>query len=191
VQDNAGLDDRAKQQKHQRHPERLARITLASFLLTFLAARIVVYLIISHRLPDLFVFLGGTHVHHLNFGILLLSCVGAVLLFRRPTGRALSWTGAGYGIGLALTYDEFGMWLHLGGGYWQRVSFDAIGIIAAGLALIAYSPPIRQLRIHHIVLAACLAAALLLLGSLTFEQIQTFGENAMTEFQRNSLDPGP
>jgi hypothetical protein len=27
---------------------------------------------------------------------------------------------------MALTFDEFGMWLHLGGSYWQRASFDAV-----------------------------------------------------------------
>jgi len=35
-----------------------------------------------------------------------------------------------YGVGLALTFDEFGMWVHLGGPYWQRASFDAVVLIA-------------------------------------------------------------
>ena len=29
-------------------------------------------------------------------------------------------------LAMALTFDEFGMWLHLGGSYWQRASFDAV-----------------------------------------------------------------
>jgi hypothetical protein len=30
---------------------------------------------------------------------------------------------------MALTFDEFGMWLHLGGSYWQRASFDAVIVL--------------------------------------------------------------
>jgi hypothetical protein len=32
---------------------------------------------------------------------------------------------------MALTFDEFGMWLHLGGSYWQRASIDASIVVAA------------------------------------------------------------
>src|SRR4051794_38742383 len=81
---------------------RLARRVLAAFLLTFLAARVLVMLIMSRRAPDLYFHLGGTHVHHLNYGIFLLSAVGAVLLFRRPQGRALDLWADAYGVGLAL-----------------------------------------------------------------------------------------
>ncbi len=45
-----------------------------------------------------------------------------------------------YGIGLGMTFDEFGMWIHLGGGYWQRHSFDAVVVVSSVLALIAYAP---------------------------------------------------
>jgi len=31
-----------------------------------------------------------------------------------------------YGLAMGLTFDEFGMWLNLGGSYWQRASFDAV-----------------------------------------------------------------
>jgi hypothetical protein len=55
----------------------LARIILFSFLLTFILARIVVFLIMSRRLPDLYLYVGGTHIHHLNYGIFLLAGVGA------------------------------------------------------------------------------------------------------------------
>jgi hypothetical protein len=84
-------------------------------------------------IPDFYVHVGGTHVHHLNFGIVLLSAVGALLLFAAPTGRALDLTALAYGVGLALTFDEFGMWLHLGGSYWQRASFDAIIVVGSVL----------------------------------------------------------
>jgi cytochrome bd-type quinol oxidase subunit 2 len=88
----------------------LARVVLIAFLLTFIAARVVVFLIMSRRIPDLYLRLGGTHVHHLNHGIFLLAAVGAYLLFFRPEGRRQSIAALVYGIGLALTFDEFGMW---------------------------------------------------------------------------------
>ena len=103
----------------------------------------------ARDIPDLFLHLGGTHVHHLNYGIFLLSAIGAYLLFARPSGRGFRFAAVAYGAGLALTFDEFGMWLHLGGGYWQRSSFDAITVVAAVLALIAYAPPLSVIRQRH------------------------------------------
>jgi uncharacterized membrane protein YeaQ/YmgE (transglycosylase-associated protein family) len=103
-------------------------------------------LFLTRRIPHLYLFVGGIHVHHLNFGIILLSVVGAYLLLMRPTGRGLRYASIAYGIGLALTFDEFGMWLHLGGSYWARASFDAVVVIAAALGLLAVAPTLRAFR---------------------------------------------
>src|SRR5687768_9357483 len=89
-------------------PSRLARWVLTAFLLTFLLSRILVLLIMSRRMPDLFLHLGQTHVHHLNYGIFLLSAMGAWLLFAPPRGRGRFIAALIYGVGLALTFDEFG-----------------------------------------------------------------------------------
>ena len=113
-------------------------------MLTFGLARILVLLIMSRRVPDLYLHVGQTHVHHLNYGIFLLSGVGAYLLLARPEGRALTRAALAYGVGLGLTFDEFGMWIHLGGPYWQRASYDAVVVIAAVLALLAVAPPLRR-----------------------------------------------
>jgi hypothetical protein len=139
----------------------LARLVLVAFLITFTVSRIVVFLIMSRTLPDLYVYIGGTHVHHLNWGIFLLSTIGGYLLFVRPQGRAAEGTAILYGIGLALTFDEFGMWLHLGGGYWQRASFDAVTVVAGLLMLTAFGPSIREFRGKH----AITLLILLLLGA--------------------------
>jgi hypothetical protein len=125
---------------------RLARRVFVAFLLTFVAARLLVFGIMARWLPDLFWHLGGTHVHHLNYGIFLLAGIGAFLLVApvSPANRLnVAWL---YGIGLALTFDEFGMWLHLGGGYWQRASFDAVMVLGGVLGIAAFAPPIRQWR---------------------------------------------
>jgi hypothetical protein len=103
-------------------PTQLARRALFAFVLTFIAARTMVLLIMSQRIPNLYFFLHGTHVHHLNYGIFLLAAVGAWLLLRAPRGREARLAALAYGIAMALTFDEFGMWLHLGGSYWQRTA---------------------------------------------------------------------
>lgn len=137
---------------------RTARLALLVFWLVFAAARVLVYLIMTRRIPDLFLHVGGTHVHHLNYGIFLLSGVGAYLLFWRPAGRALRVAAAAYGAGLALTFDEFGMWLHLGGPYWQRASFDAVIVVAALLGLIAAAPALAQFTWRNWIATAMIVA---------------------------------
>ena len=54
-----------------------------------------------------------------------------------------------YGVAMGLTFDEFGMWIHLGGSYWQRASWDAITVVGGSFALIAFAPAIRRFRPHH------------------------------------------
>lgn len=137
----------------------LARVVLATFLFTFIAARTTVLLIMLRWIPDMYLYAGTTHVHHLNYGIFLLSAVGAFLIFSQPKGGHLTFAAIVYAIGLALTFDEFGMWLHLGGPYWQRASFDAIVVIAAMLGLIAYAPAIKHLRPRHFATAVLVLLA--------------------------------
>jgi hypothetical protein len=129
--------------------DRLARRTLFGFILTFVLSRILVFLIMSGRIPNMFLFLHGTHVHHLNYGIFLLAGVAAYSIFRRPDGREAEGLALVYGLALGLTFDEFGMWLHLGGSYWQRVSVDAVLLVAAIIGLIAYAPSLKRLESHH------------------------------------------
>ena len=148
---------------------RLARLALFAFILTFVAARIVVFLIMARRMPNFYFFLRGTHVHHLNYGIFLLAGVGAYLLLRMPTGKSLRGGALAYGIALALTFDEFGMWLHLGGSYWQRVSVDAIIVVAASLALIAYASALRSFEARHVRASMVLLIALIGFGVVLYE----------------------
>src|SRR5262249_40493888 len=146
---------RNPEEERARVTHSLARLALAAFVLTFIIARILVIFIMDGQLPaQLFFHMQGTHVHHLNYGIFLLSVTGAYSLFSRPSGRRLSATAVLYGIGLGLTFDEFGMWLHLGGPYWQRASYDAVVTVGACLALIGYGSMITHWRPkHHYTLA--------------------------------------
>ncbi len=167
----------------RRSTSHTARLVLASFLLTFLVARIVVLLIMTRRIHDLYLYAGQTHVHHLNYGIFLLSAVGAYLLFF-PRDRPPNWVVAAYGVGLALTFDEFGMWLHLGGPYWQRASFDAVVIIAATFGLIAVAPAIWKFRPRHWATVGLSAVLLVVLVWLTAMEWNRLGSRFGPDLQR-------
>lgn len=69
-----------------------------------------------------------------------------VFAFRATDGQEAASDGDRIRIGLALTFDEFGMWIHLGGSYWQRASFDAVAVLIGILGFIAYFPSSRSLR---------------------------------------------
>ena len=51
---------------------------------------------------------------------------------------------------MGLTFDEFGMWLHLGGSYWQRASVDAVIVVAALFGLVAFARNLRRLEKKHL-----------------------------------------
>src|SRR5215469_1968429 len=128
---------------------RLARRTLFGFILTFVLSRVCVFLIMSKSIPNFYFFLKGTHVHHLNYGIFLLAAVCGFSVFRRPEGRAAEITALMYGVAMGLTFDEFGMWLHLGGSYWQRASVDAVIVVSAFFALVGFARTLKKFESHH------------------------------------------
>jgi hypothetical protein len=71
-----------------------------------------------------------------------------------------------------LTFDEFGMWIHLGGPYWQRASYDAVVAVAAVLALLAVAPPLRRFHWRQ---WATLAALVVVLGLFAGLLVESFG----------------
>lgn len=154
----------------------LARLVLVTFILTFIVTRVLVFLIMSRRMPDLYLQLGGTHVHHLNYGIFLLAGVGAYLLFWHPIGRRLEIAAIIYGSGMALTFDEFGMWLHLGGPYWQRASLDAITVLSAVFGLIAFAPSFKRFHFQHWTGAVVVAVAVGIFFFMLFESFKYVGK---------------
>ena len=57
----------------------------------------------SKAMPNMYFFMHGTHVHHLNYGIFLLATVGGYSIFRRPIGRTAEITALLYGVAMGLT----------------------------------------------------------------------------------------
>lgn len=120
-----------------REPELLF---LVSFLVTFAFIRTSTHLIRAQvRWWPGNVSVGGTHIHHLVWGILLLvACgyLGAVAGIESQPWRYI--VIALFGVGAGLTFDEFALWLNLRDVYWEkegRRSIDAVVVVAL-LALI-------------------------------------------------------
>jgi hypothetical protein len=134
--------------RHNFHDHRRERLFLASlaFFVTFGITRLITYGGRVEWLPMLQIHYRDTHVHHLVPGILLLLGVGYgwILLAGadgKGTPRSVGrWFSLVYGVGAALTLDEFALWLNLEDVYWEkegRASIDAVtlfgGLISVGL----------------------------------------------------------
>ncbi len=82
---------------------------------------------------------GGVHMHHVVVGIVLMVAAGVVGLGFSPGEVFSEWLAVVFGIGIALTLDEFAMVFHLEDVYWSpegRASVDAI-VTAAVVLLLA------------------------------------------------------
>ena len=90
------------------------------------------------------VHIGGVHVHHQVWGILLVLVVGLLTFRFRPESPWVEVLATLFGVGAALALDEFALWLHLEDVYWSeegKKSIDAVMIAAVfGLVLGPPSP---------------------------------------------------
>lgn len=125
---------------------RLIGIIAFAFLITFGLARLTVYLVLGKLLPNFFLTVRGVHIHHFTYGVFILVLVGFYFIMRRPQlgSRAFRWCTFIYGMGVGLTFDEFGMWIRLQDNYWVRQSYDAVIIILLLLLNLAFYRPIGR-----------------------------------------------
>ena len=111
---------------------------LVGFLPTFVLAR----LLVSFD-PALFLDIHGTHVHHFTYGVIILALVGFVSLVSPK--HAQSWLAVIYGVGLALAFDEFYMWVHLTTNYNLGQSEDVmVGILVFLVIAVYFTGLIRR-----------------------------------------------
>jgi hypothetical protein len=93
--------------------------------------------------------IGGVHVHHQVWGILLVLVVGLIEFRYRPDSPWAEVLGALFGVGAALALDEFALWLHLDDVYWSeegQKSIDAVLIaVVVGAALLVGVSPVGDL----------------------------------------------
>lgn len=126
-------------------PKRRLLLAVIGFFVTFAVARAMAYAAFRNAGPFHYVYIRGTHIHHLVWGILLLLAVGFCWLVEVGTGARASSLVASrlmsllYGVGAALTLDEFALWLNVEEGvYWTRrdlVSLDAVFLFGAALLI--------------------------------------------------------
>ena len=79
---------------------------------------------------------GGTHVHHLVWGIFAMMIFGYIGVVHEPDSPWREIVSVFFAIGMGLTLDEFALWLELKDVYWEkdgRKSVDAM-IIAGSVA---------------------------------------------------------
>ncbi len=127
------------------------------FFVAISVVRTLTWLIHNHVGPFHDIQMRGRHIHHLVWGILLLLATGYGWLLQVGTGARGSRTWAGrvmsmvYGVGTALTLDEFALWLNLRDVYWEREgreSLEALALFAAALAVAAFGGPFLQAVLH-------------------------------------------
>ena len=120
---------------------------LLAFLVTFVVVRAYTRLGRRYRWGSGSV--GGIHLHHLVPGILASLAAGtAIIIFDPGPGWMLVLTAL-FGVGAALTLDEFALILHLEDVYWTtegRSSIEAalMGFAFGGLCLLATTPAGRD-----------------------------------------------
>jgi hypothetical protein len=120
---------------------RIALRALAAFLITLTILRIITAIIHFDLFPhgpfgDL-VTKSGLHIHHLFWGVLLLMATG----FGALASRSESWhlrLAIVFGIALALTLDEFALWLRLADVYWSPEGIASIKASAVVAALLGF-----------------------------------------------------
>ena len=97
---------------------------------------------------------GGTHIHHLVWGILLLLSMGYIGLTFDLGSPWFELVAIAFGIGMGLTLDEFALWLNLEDVYWSpkgRQSIDAV-VLTVGLLVIAVLGAQFWIAVHEAVL---------------------------------------
>src|SRR2546426_10806674 len=112
-----------------------------AFVLTVAAARIFSLVLPRvHWEP-----VPGMHIHHYVYGIFILTIAGYLALIFKGE-RATLWIALLYGLGVGLTFDEFGMWLNPAfqrGVRWNTIGLEIviIGLVMASLAPMIYGRP--------------------------------------------------
>lgn len=119
---------------------KLIATILFSFLSTFVLSRLTVYFVLDRLIPNFFLTIRGVHIHHFTYGVFILAVTELYVLLKRPTPELPVFKAITvlYGAGLALTFDEFGMWIRLVDDYWIRQSYDAVIIVGLLLLNIRY-----------------------------------------------------
>jgi hypothetical protein len=106
---------------------------VTAFLVTFLATRAVTQAIRRGRGPFRDTSVGGVHVHHEVYGIFLLLGTGTAEFTYRPGPPWVQVLATLFGVGAALTLDEFALWVRLDDVYWSREGRSSVDAVLVAL----------------------------------------------------------
>ena len=116
-------------------------LIILSFFLTFVIARLIVYNIQYQIIPiaNSYIVIHQIHIHHLVFGITLLLIAGFIRIPQFGTSL-ISLSSVFYGIGAALTLDEFSIWLRLNpNAYFGKTGRQSIDVVVIFFLLLLTS----------------------------------------------------
>src|SRR5213595_412702 len=115
---------------------------------------------------------GGTHIHHLVWGIVTIMITGYVGVTVAPPSPWHEIIAVFFGLGMGLALDEFALWLDLKDVYWSedgRKSIDAVIVAAtiAGLVLVGFTAWVDvATEVEDVVFAAVGAGGLIGIASV-------------------------
>jgi len=127
-------------------PQRRILLAAFGFTVTFTIVRGLAWSIHRHIGPFHDVQMGGRHIHHMVWGILLLLLIGFGWCCEIGNGDSRHSAFLGrlmallYGSAAAMTLDEFALWLNLRDVYWARegrASIDA-GVVFFAVCVMGY-----------------------------------------------------
>ena len=127
--------------------KRLSQILiLLSFLITFAIIRSITHLQRSGILPNQY---GILHIHHLVPGIFLIIISGYIGISFWATERIRHFMAVLFGIGAALTIDEFALWFYLKDVYWLKQGRGSIDAIIYAFIILSIIFVISEIHDHQ------------------------------------------
>ena len=133
--------------KRLKDSKRLSQfLMLISFLITFAIVRTITHLqklnILPNQPNDIL------HIHHLVPGIILLLISGYIGISYWSVNKLRIFMAVLFGIGAALTIDEFALWLYLRDVYWTRQGRDSVDAFILVILLVSITLLISEVHDH-------------------------------------------
>lgn len=133
---------------HYKKAQKLNKIAqfviLISFLISFIIVRLITHLQKAHFFPNQAS--SVLHIHHMVPGIILLLISGYLGISFWNNAKVRITTALLFGIGAALTLDEFSLWLFLKDVYWAKQGRDSLDAIIVALIIISLGTLITQIH---------------------------------------------
>jgi chromate transport protein ChrA len=122
---------------------------LISFLITFAFVRTITHLqklnILPNQHNDIL------HIHHLVPGIILLLVSGYIGISFWSVQKLRAFIAVLFGMGAALTIDEFALWIYLRDVYWTKQGRDSVDAIIIVILIITIILFVSEAHDHSLI----------------------------------------